>query len=281
LDDALDFGREAANQVFPGVDKELAARSIARLLPEGRSRIAGTANSPGFNVAYLYRNQRRRTNIGFNWRSAVTNHLKGKASFAFGDDYALKTFVGEDLLYKAFPNQDIRGSFTTPAIYAIGISNRSLGGTLLSFDVHMQDFKRFASVPLNFSITQALNRDVRTPAERRLIFDFRNSWQLAAGVERPVRKFGVTLRGGYLYDYSPVVDKSVGPLFPDNSRHSVTMGMTKRVGNTELSLFYEAMKFVDRDVFVPENVVRGTNGLYHNFAHVLGMSMRINREPSR
>jgi long-chain fatty acid transport protein len=279
-DDALEFGREAADTVFPGVDKEQAARSIARMLPEGRSRIAGTSNSPGFNIAYLYRNQRHKTNFGISFRSAVTNHLKGKASFAFGSDYTLKKFVGEDLLFKAFPNQEIRGSFTTPAIYAAGISHM-MGDMLLSFDVRLQDFKRFASVPLNFTRTKADNKDIRTPAEKRLTFDFRNSWQVAVGAEKPMAKFNVVGRVGYLFDHSPVVEKSVGPLFPDADRHSVTVGMTRRVGNKELTMFYEAMKFVKRDVFVPENIIKGTNGLYDNFAHILGMSMRINKEAKK
>ena len=37
--DALEFGRDAANTVFPGVPKEQAAAVIARMLPEGRSRV--------------------------------------------------------------------------------------------------------------------------------------------------------------------------------------------------------------------------------------------------
>jgi long-chain fatty acid transport protein len=277
-DDGLEFGREAAGTVFPGVDKELAARSIARLLPEGRSRIAGTSNSPGFTVGYLYRNQRRKTNFGLSFRSAVTNHLKGKASFAFGNDYPLKQFIGADLLFKAFPNQEISGSFTTPAIYNVGIANRSLGDLLISFDIHMQDFKRFSSVPLNFSLTKANDKDIRTPAERRLQFDFRNSYQVAVGAEKPVPKFNAVARAGYIYDHSPVVDKSVGPLFPDSDRHSATVGLTKRVGNKELTVFYEAMKFVNRNVYVPENIVKGTNGLYDSFAHLIGLSMRINKD---
>jgi long-chain fatty acid transport protein len=274
-DDALEFGREAAKDVFPGQDKEQAARAISRLLPEGRSRIAGSAKSPGFNVSYLYRNQKHKTNFGLSFRSAVTNHLKGKASFAFGNDYTLKQFVGSDLLSKAFPNQDVTGSFTTPAIYAVGVANSSFRNTLISFDFHLQDFKRFSSVPLNFPQTKLTNKDVRTPAEKRLVFDFRNSWQIAAGAEHPLASRHMTVRAGYLFDYSPVVDKSVGPLFPDNSRHSFMLGMSKRIKDKEFSLFYEGMKFLDRNVNVADNAVKGTNGLYHNFVHIAGMSMRI------
>ena len=277
LDDGLEFGREAAGTVFPGVDTEQAARVISRLLPEGRSRIAGTANSPGVNLGYLYKNPDGKFNFGFMYRSAVTNHLKGKASFAFGHGYALEKFVGEDLLSKAFPNQDITGSFTTPATYAAGVSRKGPMDTLISFDVKLQDYKRFASVPLNFSQTKATNKDVRTPAERRLIFDFRNSWVVATGVEKKMRP-DMTIRAGYNYDRTPVVDKSVGPLFPDSSRHTITMGATKVVRGIDFTMFYQAMQFVNRTVNVPANNIQGTNGEYRNFAHLLGTSLRFGRK---
>ena len=277
LDDGLEFGREAAGTVFPGVDKEQAARVIARLLPEGRSRIAGTADSPGFNLGYLYKHPDGKLNFGFMFRSAVTNHLKGKASFAFGTGYALEKFVGEDLLFKAFPNQEITGSFTTPATYAAGVSRNGPMNTLLSFDMKMQDYKRFASVPLNFTKTKATNKDVRTPAERRLIFDFRNSWIANVGVEKKLGS-DMSMRLGYIYDRSPVVDKSVGPLFPDANRHSFTLGATRSMFGIPFTFFYEAMQFVNRTVNVPANNIQGTNGEYRNFAHLLGTSLRFSRK---
>ena len=275
LDDALTFGREAAKDVFPKLDKEQAARSIARLLPEGRSRIAGTSNSPGLSAGYMLKNPRTKTSIGLSYRTAVTHHLKGKASFAFGTDYALKSFVKDDLLAKAFPTQDITGTFTTPANYGFGIANSAIMGATLSFDFRFQDFKRFSSVPLNFSQTEQTNKDVRTPAERRLTFDFRNSYQIAFGVEKPLSP-KLTVRAGYFFDRSPVVDKAVGPLFPDANRHGFSIGGTKSVANKEFTLFYEALKFVDRTTAVAANDIKFTNGDYRNFAHVLGAGLRFN-----
>src|SRR5258708_5297796 len=111
LTDGLDFGKETASQIFPGVDPVLAARSIARLLPEGRSRVAGTANSPGFNAGYLYKHTASKTNVGLSWRSAVVNHLTGLASFGFTSPYPLQQFVDKDLLPKAFPTQKTPGTF--------------------------------------------------------------------------------------------------------------------------------------------------------------------------
>jgi long-chain fatty acid transport protein len=272
-DDALEFGREAADEIFPGVDPELAARSIARLLPEGRSRIAGTSTSLGVAGGYLYRHPTERFSLGLMYRSAVTHHLEGEASFAFNRGFTLEQFVGEDLLFKAFPNQDIQGTFTTPATYAFGIATRFAGETRFSADFHFQDYRRFSSVPLNFSITEADDEDVRTPAEERLTFDFRDSFHVAVGLEKYMG--GLAIRGGYLYDRSPVVEKSVGPLFPDANRHSATVGMSMRTGNKEFTLFYEAMKFEHRTTNVAGGIVQGTNGEYKNFAHLAGAALRF------
>lgn len=273
LDDGLEFGREAADDVFPGVDKELAARSIARLLPEGRARTAGTSKSPGIAGGFLYKHPDGLLNIGLMYRSAVTHHIEGKASFAYTRGYTLAPFIGEDVLFKAFPNQAIKGSFTTPASYAFGLATSAFGNMTLAADFHFQDYRRFADVPLNFSITEDMDPDVRTPAEERLVFDFRDSFQIAVGLEKRIGSLAI--RGGYLYDRSPVVEKSVGPLFPDSNRHSATVGFSLRSGSKEFSLFYEAMQFVNRTTNAAGNVHQFTNGDYRNFAHLAGMSLRL------
>jgi len=272
--DALDFGRDAANTVFPGVPKEQAAAVIARLLPEARSRLAGTANTVGFTAGFMYKSPTAKTNIGLMFRSAVTNHLKGKASFAIGKGYALEQYVGADFLYKAFPNQPITGSFTTPATYGIGISNTSIPKMRISFDFRVQDYRRFSSVPVNFGINEDNTKDNGLPAEKRLIFDFKNSYNYAFGVERTLNE-KTTVRVGYLLDQSPVPDKSVGPLFPDATRHSFTVGATRKVNDKDFSIFYEAMKFQNRTTDVAANSNLYTNGLYHNFAHVAGLGLRF------
>jgi len=71
------------------------------------------------------------------------------------------------------------------------------------------------------------------------------------------------------------VDKSVGPLFPDANRHGFSVGATKTVGKKEFTLFYEALKFVDRTTNVAANNIQYTNGDYRNFAHVLGAGLRL------
>jgi len=274
LDDGLDFGRSAASQIFPGMDKDQAARAIARLLPEGRARIAGTSSSPGVTVGYLYKHPRWKTNFGLMYRSAVTHHFSGKASFAFTRGSTLEQFLGIDVFEKAFPAQNIKASMTTPATYAIGIAHSSFWNSTISFDFRIQDYRRFRDVPINFTVTPQTNSDAVTPAERRLAFDFRDSYNVAAGFEKPLGRKTV-IRAGYLYDRTPVVDKSVGPLFPDSSRHKITAGLTRVMGSKELSIFYDFTQFVNRTTNVPNNDKQWTNGNYNNYAQLVGVSFRF------
>jgi long-chain fatty acid transport protein len=277
VDDALKFGRTAAPTVFPGVPVNQAAAIIARLLPEGRSRIAGTSNSPAISAGLLWKNPKHKMDIGLMYRSSVVNHLSGRASFAFGDQpYALQQYVGVNFLPNAFPNQAITGTFATPATYGIGLSEYKFFKTRLSVDVRMQDYKKFKTVPLNFSINEDTKglTNIALPAVKTLNFNFRESWNVAVGAERPINST-TTVRLGYLFDGSPVIEGSVGPLFPDSTRQSFTMGGSHTIGNKEFTFFYEAMKFMDRQTNVASNNYQWTNGDYHNFAHVAGLSLRF------
>lgn len=270
LDDGSVFGEEIAGLVFPGEDPELAGRSIARLLPEGRSRLAGTSQSLGVNAGYLYRHPGSKTRFGAMYRSAVTHHLDGKASFAFTPDSPLEVFIGEDTIPDLFPEQAIKGSFTTPATYSVGVSNSKFWDSTIAFDFTFQDYHRFRSVPVNFSQTEG----TATPEELILQFDFGNSFLLSTGFEKSLNT-KTDIRFGYMFDHTPVPDKSTGPLFPDSSRHSFTAGLSREWKNWEFSLFYQAMKFLDRETDVPENDHLFTNGLYDNFVHLGGLSMRF------
>ena len=271
--DALEFGRTAAPTVFPGVPVEQAAHVIARLLPEGRFRVAGTANSPAVALGYLWNRPSAKTSVGFSFRSAVVSHLKGKASFAFGTGYTLEQYIGSDFLYKQFPNQAVSGSFLTPATYGVGVRNSSFHDITIAADVRFQDYQRFQSVPLNFTVNSS-NASVALPQEQRLNFDFRNSVNVAVGMEKALSP-NLTARAGYIFDRSPVPDKSVGPFFPDADRDSITVGATRKSGAREFSFFYEAMKFRDRVTNVAANDNVYTNGDYHNFAHLVGISLRF------
>ncbi len=272
LTDGKDFGKAFASTIFPNIDPTLAAASIARLLPEGRSRAAATANSPGFAAGYMYKHPGSKTNIGLSWRSAVANHLHGDAAFAFLPGAALPQFLPSGTTMNTlFPNQKISGTFTTPATYTMGISNSAFHNTTVEADFEVQDFHRFKDFPINFS--QA-SKDTGTPAEQRLIFNFSNSYIFKLGLEKRLQKI-TAVRVGYSYDHSPVPDESVSALFPDSNRNSFTFGLSQVRGNLEFSAYYQAMFFMDRVTNVAANANQFTNGDYSNFAHLAGLGLRI------
>jgi len=274
--DGLTFGDAAASTFFPNLPQGQAAAILARLLPEGVSRLAGTANEFGYAGGWLYKNPGSKTRVGAMFRSAVTNHLTGKASFAFDGVTPIESYLPPNFLYNAFPNQSIKGSFTTPATYGVGVANSKFwNGTTFAADVRIQDYHRFASVPINFPINSSQNADIATPPEQRLVFDFHYSANLAFGMEKPIND-SMTVRLGYLYDKSPVPDQSVGPLFPDANRNSFTVGASKTRGDKEYTFFYEAMFFENRVTNVAANANQYTNGDYHSFAHLFGLSLRFN-----
>jgi long-chain fatty acid transport protein len=283
-----DFGRRLAKDAFPGIDPNAAFASFSRLLPEGRLRAAATADKIGVSGGYLYKNVNKGFNIGLMYRSGVVSHLKGQAAFAFANSGALVPFLPKDrTLAIEFPNQPIRGVFTTPPTYVIGVSKSRVWGGTAALDLRVQQFDRFQDFPINFTVTtDGKGNDIGTMPEKRLNFNFRNSYLIQGGYEKPLPPnvgpkrmqpllADLTLRAGYVFDHSPVPDKSVGPLFPDASRNSVTVGMTKKVGSLDLTLFYQRMMMLDRVTNVPENNYQFTNGDYKNFAHLAGVSMRL------
>jgi long-chain fatty acid transport protein len=284
-----DFGRRLAKDAFPGVDPNAAFASFSRLLPEGRLRAAGTADKVGFSAGYLYKNQKKGFNIGAMWRSGIVSHIDGYASFAFANFGALVPFLPKDrTLQIEFPNQNFKATFTTPPTYVMGFSKNRVWGGTAAFDFRFQQFDRFQDLPINFSITtDGKGNDIGTMPEKRFDFNFTNSYQIQTGYEKPLRPGGMgkgmmkmlssetTLRAGYIFDHSPVPDKSVSPLFPDSSRNSLTVGMSKKHGNIDFTLFYQAMFMLDRITNVAANNYQFTNGEWKNFVNLAGLSMRL------
>src|SRR5262249_15953317 len=151
-------------QIFPGQNTAQGGAIIGRFLPEGRARFAGESKKPGVALGFLHMFPQWKTRVGVSYRSAVAHHFKGKASFAFTDNYALKPLAPQSTFYGLFPNQDATVLFPTPATYAIGVATEAFGKNLFSADFQFQDYHRMKEVVQNFSQTQGTG----TPAENRL-----------------------------------------------------------------------------------------------------------------
>ena len=273
--DGVVFGTQLASLILPGQDPTLAGQSIGRLLPEGRARFAGTAFAPGATAGWLYKHRKSKTNFGASWRSAVTYHVSGKASFAFTSPFPLQSFftaLNAPSFTSLFPNQDIKASFTTPNTINLGIANSAFKETTFSFDFVFQNYRRFKQIPLNFSKTQG----TATPPELDFAFNFHDTYFVRAGVERHLTK-NTIVRGGYYYDHAAAPDPTVGPFFPDNSKNVLCLGASRQLGNKEVTFFYQGAFQQDRVVNIAANNNQFTNGTYKVFIHLIGFAFRLNK----
>lgn len=271
LTDGKQFGAAFASTIFPTLPPAEAAAAIARLLPEGRLRLAATSNEPGFNLGYIHKFPGKKTNVGLSWRSPVVNHMNGQADFAFNPGGTLTPFLPTGTtLNSLFPNQPIKALFTTPGTYMAGISNSAFWGTTIELDLEVQDFTRFKDLPINFS----KNMNTATPPEERLNFNFNDSYQVKLGIEKRLKKISA-VRVGYSFDHTPVPPQSVNAIFPDSSRNSLTVGVSQERGNMEFSAYYQAMFFLERVTDVAANADQFTNGRYSNFANLCGVGLRF------
>ncbi|MBK9167726.1 MAG: outer membrane protein transport protein [Bryobacterales bacterium] len=276
LTEGRTFGEQLAPQIFPEADPALAAGIIARLLPEGRSRFAATSNNIGGSLGILYSHPRSKTRFGAAYRTAVTQHFRGKASFAFDRNYALAPLAGPEVFAGLFPEQDASATFPTPATYAAGVATEALGRNLFAVDVQMQDYRRLKYVVLNFS---QHGPDVATPAEARIDYSFHNAWAVRMGWERPLKSMAV--RAGWAFDGTPVPERAVSPLWPDSSRLNFNAGASKEVRGKELSIFYQFTKFLPRTTNIPANANVFTNGDWNSTAQLLGVALRFRKGGER
>ncbi len=272
LEEGAVFGEQLASKIFPGADPVTSGRIIARLLPEGRSRFAATSNNIGGSLGVLYWHPRWKTRFGASYRTAVTQHFRGKASFAFGTEYALKPLAGPAVFAKLFPEQKAGATFPTPATYAVGLATETFGKNLFALDIQMQDYRRLRYVVLNFSQN---GPDTATPAEVRIDYGFHNAWEVRAGWERPMKN--MTVRAGWAFDGTPVPEKSVSPLWPDSSRLNFNVGASKVIKGRELSIFYQFTKFLPRTTNVVANANLFTNGDWNSTAQLLGIALRFRK----
>ncbi|HSE42668.1 MAG TPA: outer membrane protein transport protein [Acidobacteriota bacterium] len=229
--------------------------NIARLAPVVVfNEVDADGTDFGFNVGTLIETN---SNVDFavTYKHKIEVDYEGDVSFT-GVPPAFTSFFpsGETSLELPLPSQLMFGASTT-------FEKLSIEGDLIfSFwddvDVIRVDFLQ------------------NTPAllDPEIVRNFENSWSLRLGAEYNMTDQWA-LRGGYVYDETPVPDQAVDPILPDGSRNGITFGVGYMGEGWTFDIGYMVLFFEDRTsplnnfVTTPGNVIAA--GDYTNHANLL------------
>ncbi len=203
----------------------------------------------GFNAGILYKFSPD-VSIGLSYRSQVKVNADGTA-----------TFVPN---YSALPGGDASSSITLPSTGFFGIACKPMTNLEVEADVQYIGWSSFDKLSIDFN---------KTGLTSTVPKNYKNTYILRLGGEYTIGDFH--LRGGYLYDHSPVEDAYVDPMLPDASRHGINLGLgydvTKDL-SVDVSYLFE--KFFDRTITnsIPEV---SFNGTYHTRINLIGLNIGV------
>jgi len=97
--------------------------------------------------------------------------------------------------------------------------------------------------------------------------DWRDTWAYKVGVEYLLSD-KLALRGGYMYDHTPIPESAFDPRVPDSDQQDVSIGLGYKRDKLTIDAAYMAAFYKDRNV--NNSILSGT---YKGFAHFVGLSV--------
>jgi long-chain fatty acid transport protein len=188
--------------------------------------------------------------VGASYSSKIDHDIDGDADFDLATSPAAQTLNAAAGLFSA---DGFSASLTTPAIAAAGVRVDASERLTLLASMKVMFWSSFDAVSLDFN-------DVATPTEV-LTQNWRDSWSVSLGAEYRLDD-GNAVRGGLMYDESPVNGAFASPRIPDGDRHWATLGVTHALNDSltvDLGAAYAFFsdRRINLDGAAPENFFRG------------------------
>ncbi|PIE35881.1 hypothetical protein CSA56_02200 [candidate division KSB3 bacterium] len=174
--------------------------------------------------------------LGLTWRSGVEFDLEGDVDL---DIPAMLTQMSggvfQSLTTKA------KTTLSLPQTIGAGLSYRPTEQLTLTTDINWNNWSVYEDIDFEFEDNTMYLPDSPNPR------DWEDTWTFRLGGEYMIRE-NIALRAGYLFDQSPIPDKSVGPELPTSDRHGITIGVGYEWENVTLDLAYAHLFIDDRTV---------------------------------
>ncbi len=209
-----------------------------------------SATGIGFNFGAIYKVMPE-LQVGFSYRSSVKMDATGTASF------------DPDYTSIPLPKGGASSSLTLPSTFFVGVAYK-LDDLQVEVDYQNVGWSVYKELAINFDSDPASN----TVAQR----NYEDSFILRVGAEYTMGN--IQIRGGYLFDKSPVPDAYVEPQLPDANRNGFNAGVGLKLSGVTLDFAYLYLPFSERKVTGSMNAINGTYKTIVNlFAANVGFSL--------
>lgn len=204
--------------------------------------------------------------VGASYRSQVDVKYSGAIDFSVpATGYGQ---VVDTALNVLFPDGDASTAMELPQQLNFGVDYHGVEGWVFDFAFWWTGWSSIDRIALNLenhstAPTQAIQGN---PIER----DYDNSYSIRFGAEHTLNEQW-RVRAGYLWDRSPVPEKTVDPLLPDANRHSIQLGAGFTFPDDRYSADFAYMAVFFSDRSTNTNLDR-FNGTYATTAHLLALS---------
>jgi long-chain fatty acid transport protein len=240
--------------------QERRALNLAPFPAEGVVSLRGDGRALGYNGGLLV-TPSPRWQFGASYRSRTNVEVNdGQADFTVPPPFATTLTDGP-----------VRTELTLPPSVRTGVLFRPTPDWSVELDVTWTGWSTIDRLEIQFA--NGLPSDVTT-------LGWRDAMAYSLGVEYRYSP-SLCLRGGYIYDLTPIPDEKANPLIPDADRHGVSVGVGMSSERWTLDVGYQLLvfrrvkenDFGDRFSSTVPPVDARANGLYRSNAHVIGVSV--------
>lgn len=239
------------------------AQSLAPFAGDAIISLDGTGNSFAFNAGVLWKASDN-FSIGATYKSQYSFDFTGA-----GTSENPPQFNGR------IPTGNISANLTTPAGITVGAAFKPTSNFLLSFDYQWVGWSSYDKLEVTFD--DFTNPTTGKPLVSSSPRNYSDTYILRLGGEYVVNK-KLTLRGGVLYDHSPVADEYAEPTLPDANRFGFNGGIGYNLTETiAIDVAYLYLRVDERTISTSKiNYTDGNapfNGVYNTYAHLIAVDL--------
>jgi long-chain fatty acid transport protein len=234
-------------------------------VPDWNSALEGTGTGINFNLGVMYK-PTPKLSIGVSYRFLTEIEFEGDVAFTDIPNVQVPIAPGVTIpLAALFPDQGAKAKIPMPSNLFAGVAYDFSDYFTLEADFQFVGWSAYKELKISFEDGVAGDMDITEPG------DYKDTYLIRVGGE--YRLTDLALRAGFIYDASPIPDKSLGPRLPDGERLEGTVGLGYAFSEMlRVDLAYQYITMKDRTVTAPTN---GFPGTYKSSASLFGVNIGL------